>query len=323
MEYCIESLLAAQNGRLEILIVNDGSSDKTAEIADSYEASYPGIIRAIHQENQGHGGAVNTGVYRADGEYLKVVDSDDWVDLESFVKILKTLEFLNENGTPVDMMVSNFVYEKEGASIKKTVRYRNALPKERIFGWNEIAPFRKGQYMLMHSLIYRTSLLSSCKLKLPLHTFYVDNIFAFIPLNHVERIYYLDVNFYRYYIGREDQSVNEKIMIRRIDQQLRVNKIMIEHMLSSSFNNPRLKRYMRHYLEIIISVSSILLIRSRQKEHLSEKKALWRSVKYRDKNLYFRLRFGILGMVTNLPGKIGRDVSILVYKISQRIVGFN
>ena len=80
----------------------------------------------------------------------------------------------------------------------------------------------------MHSVIFRTQLLKDCGLHLPEHTFYVDNIYVFEPLLHVNTMYYLDVNFYRYYIGRADQSVNETVMISRLDQQIRVNKIMID-----------------------------------------------------------------------------------------------
>lgn len=323
MDTCIKSLLDAGDAGMELILIDDGSSDGTAEIADNYASRHPESIRVIHQENKGHGGAVNTGISAATGLYLKVVDSDDWVDLESLKAVLFKLRELSESSTPVDMFVSNFVYEKDGARLKKTVRYHKVLPQGRVFGWSDVKPFRKGQYMLMHSLIYRTSLLHQCQFKLPLHTYYVDNLFAFTPLNHVQSIYYLDVNLYRYYIGRDDQSVNEQVMIRRIDQQLKVNQLMIDHMLKSCFDNQRLKRYMRHYLEIIMTISSILLIRSQQKDSLEEKKNLWHSVKHRDKSLYYRLRFGLLGMITNLPGKLGRKISIGIYVLSQKAVGFN
>ena len=118
MEKCIESLLPG-GSRVEILLVDDGSKDRTAEIADSYAARYPGIVRAIHQENKGHGGAVNTGIANADGFYFKVVDSDDWVDRDAYLTILDTLENLAREGQGVDMMISNFVYDKVGASHKK------------------------------------------------------------------------------------------------------------------------------------------------------------------------------------------------------------
>ena len=90
MEKCIESLLPGGDD-VEILIVDDGSHDRTAEIADAYEKKYPGIVRAIHQENGGHGEAVNAGIRNATGLYFKVVDSDDWVDLDAYRKILDKL----------------------------------------------------------------------------------------------------------------------------------------------------------------------------------------------------------------------------------------
>ena len=125
------------------------------------------------------------------------------------------------------------------------------------------------------------------------------------------------------YIGREDQSVNEKIMISRIDQQLKVNQLMIDHILHSSVFNRKLKLYMCHYLEIIMTVSSILLVRSRQNEHLGERERLWHSVKDRDKNLYLRLPFSLLGTFSNLPEVIGRKITIALYKLSQEFAGFN
>lgn len=119
MEKCIESLLVGGED-VEILVVDDGSSDRTAEIADAYAAKYPTIVKAIHQENSGHGGAVNAGIRNAGGLYFKVVDSDDWVNKEAYEKILKTLEELIRGPKTVDLLISNFVYEKQGASRKRS-----------------------------------------------------------------------------------------------------------------------------------------------------------------------------------------------------------
>ena len=117
MEKCIESLLKGGE-EVEILVVNDGSSDRTAEITDAYAEKYPTIIKAIHQENGGHGEAVNAGIRNATGLYFKVVDSDDWVNEEAYKQILKTLEELTRGPKTLDMLISNFVYEKQGASRK-------------------------------------------------------------------------------------------------------------------------------------------------------------------------------------------------------------
>ena len=210
MKKCIDSILVGGE-EVEILIVDDGSVDRTPEIADEYERKYPGIVKAIHQENGGHGEAVNAGIRNATGLFFKVVDSDDWVSEGAYRKILSVLEEITRLGTRLDMLISNFVYDKVGTKRKKVMRYTTALPENQIFTWNDVKHFHKGQYILMHSVIYRTQILRECGLELPKHTFYVDNIFVFNPLPYVKTMYYLNENFYRYFIGREDQSVNETI----------------------------------------------------------------------------------------------------------------
>jgi len=323
MRHCIESLLEGGD-EVEILIVDDGSTkDNTALIADEYQEKYPGICKAIHQENGGHGEAVNTGLKNAGGIYFKVVDSDDWVDKDAYMEVLKTLREFVYGKETLDMLISNFVYEKQGARHKKVMNYRTALPKGQIFTWKDVKMFVLGQYIVMHSVIYRTELLRQCGLELPKHTFYVDNIFVYQPLPHVKTMYYLYVNFYRYYIGREDQSVNEKVMIGRIDQQIRVNKLMIDYFVDAKLPSGKLRYYMIRYLEIMMVISSILAIRSGTEENMAKKKELWQYARKKNLRMYLRLRFGFLGQGMNLPGKGGRKVSEAGYKISQKFFGFN
>ncbi|MEE1248619.1 MAG: glycosyltransferase family 2 protein [Lachnospiraceae bacterium] len=322
MEHCVESLLKGGED-VEILIIDDGSRDATAEIADNYAKKYPTIVRAIHQENGGHGEAVNTGIRNASGLYFKVVDSDDWVDESAYLQILDKLKELIGGSRVLDMFISNFVYEKQGAKHKKIMRYTKQLPQEQIFTWNDVRHFTKGKYLLMHSVIYRTKLLTECGLELPKHTFYVDNIFVYKPLPSVKTMYYLDVDFYRYFIGREDQSVNEKVMIGRIDQQIKVNKIMVDEFNLYKISNRKLRNYMFNYLEIITVISTIMCIRSGTEENLEKKRELWHYIKQKDLRLFHHLRNSILGQFTNLPGKGGRKISVAAYKITQKVVGFN
>lgn len=321
MEKCIDSILIGGED-VEILIVDDGSKDRTAEIADEYEKKYPTICRAIHQENGGHGEAVNTGIRNATGLYFKVVDSDDWVDPDAYMKILDKLREIVAGNETLDMFLANYVYEKEGAKRKKVMR-QTGFPQDTVFTWNDIKHFYKGHYILMHSVIYRTKLLRDCGLELPKHTFYVDNIYVYKPLPHVRTMYYMDVDFYRYFIGRDDQSVNEKVMIGRIDQQIKVNKIMIEDIDIWKVPNLKCRKYMLNYLEIITVVSTVMLLRSGTQENLEKKRELWKYIKDKDIRLFHKLRHGILGGTMNLPGKSGRKISLAAYRISQKVVGFN
>ena len=322
MTHAIESILPG-GGDVEIIIVNDGSKDNTSRIGHEYAEKYPDIIKVIDKENGGHGDAVNSGLAAASGKYFKVVDSDDWVKEESLHRILQVLRGFEEEGQQVDMLIANYVYEKEGMENKKCIHYRNVLPQDEIFHWSDIGHFHLDQYILMHSVIYRTELLKLCQLRLPKHTFYVDNIYVYYPLPHVSTIYYLDVNLYRYYIGRDDQSVNEKNMIKRIDQQLFVNKTMIEMYEMRMIPNKKLRNYMIKYLAIMMTVSSIICIRSKKEENLEKKKELWIYLKKKDYRTYFKIRYGILGQTMNLPGKPGRKISSMGYSVMRRIIGFN
>ena len=322
MEKAINTLLSGGED-MEIIIVDDGSSDRTLEIAKRYEETYPEIVRAVHKENGGHGDAVMTGLSYAEGLYMKVVDSDDWVKESALKEILQTLRLLLKQGTAPDMLVANYVYEKVGEDKKKVIQYRSALPQEKIFSWADTGHFRQGQYILMHSVMYRTALLKECGLSLPKHTFYVDNIFVYQPLPAVKTMYYMDVNLYRYFIGRDDQSVTEANMMKRIDQQIRVTKLMIEAHDIWKIKEKRLRNYMIKYLGIMMTISSIYLLKSGTEENLAKKQELWAYLKAYDKKLYQRISRTILGTSSKADSKAGQSVFKMGYELARKIFKFN
>jgi len=322
MRKCIESLLCGGD-KIDIMVIDDGSKDTTLEIAKEYEAKYPGIVRAIHQENKGHGGAVMTGIKNAIAPYFKVVDSDDWVDEKSLHKIMQLLDGFLKMENPIDLLIANYVYDKVGSKHKKVIRYTNALPTDKVITWDDAGHFKKGQYILMHSAIYRTQVLKDSKLELPEHTFYVDNLFVYVPLPYVKRMYYTNTNLYHYFIGRDDQSVQESVMISRIDQQIKVNKLLVDSVDLRKIENKHLKKYMYNYAEIITIISTILLIKSGTKENAEKKAALWKWLKENHLYMYKKIRNGVFGPALKLPGKFGRSVQISLYNAAQKIFGFN
>lgn len=318
----VETLLAGGE-EMEIIIVNDGSKDETGKIADAYQEKHPTIIKAIHQENGGHGEAVNTGLKNATGLYFKVVDSDDWVNEESLKKVLNLLRKMRDENKELDLLIANYVYENAYLNKQKVIDYKSAMPVDTIFGWDDLKHFKQSQNILMHSVFYRTQLLRDCGLQLPKHTFYVDNIFVYQPLPYVNTLYYMDENFYRYYIGREDQSVNEKVMMSRIDQQIRVTKLMIDSTDIYAVKSKKLQNYMLKYLNIMMLVSSVYLVKIGTKESLKEKKKLWNYLKKTKPVMYIKIRNSVLGHSMHLPGYTGHAIIKMGYRISQKVIGFN
>ncbi|MDR1713927.1 MAG: glycosyltransferase, partial [Coriobacteriales bacterium] len=311
--------------RIEIIIVDDGSvRDDTAARADSWAERLPDVVKALHQENAGHGGAVNTGLAAASGTWFKVVDADDWLDCGSLDVLLKDLIRFEQNNTAVDMVIANYVYEKVEEGKRTPIRYTGILPEGRVFGWGDIGRFKPSQNLLMHAVVYRTGLLRDIGLKLPEKTFYVDNIFVYVPLPAVERIYYLNVDLYRYYIGRADQSVNQQIMVNRIEQQLRITRIMIDAFhLQTDVAEPRLRSYMMQYLAMMLTICSVFLRLSNRFDAEERRREIWAYLKENDPQTYPRLRRSAIGLLANLPGKPGEAITIAGYTVARKLFRFN
>ena len=324
MRHCIETLLSAGE-QAEIILVDDGSTrDDTPAICDEYAAKCPTIVKAIHQENGGHGEGVNQGIRNATGLYYKVVDSDDWLDEAALRTVLAKLNTLTARGTAPDLMICNYVYEHTEDGTRHTVRYTNVFPQNRLFNWTHVGHFRPDQNLLMHSVMYRTQVLRDCGMVLPKHTFYVDNIFVYQPLPFVKSMYYMDLDLYRYFIGRADQSVNESVMVKRVDQQLRVTRHMIDCQdLDALKGQKKLRSYMLHYLSMMMAISDIFLLLDGSAAAKQKENELWAYLKaHTSAGVYRSIRYGF-GGVTNLKIPKGDKLVLGGYRLAQKIFKFN
>ena len=295
LERCVDSLVVGGEN-VEIIIVNDGSTDRTGEIAERYARQFPDIVTVVHKENGGHGSGVNTGLALASGMYFKVVDSDD----------------------------CNYTYNHLDEGTEKTIHYKNVFPVGKVCTWDQIGMFRPSQYLVMHALVYRTDILRKSGVVLPEHTFYVDNLFAYCPLPCVESICYLDIDLYQYYLGREDQSVNEKVLIARIEQQIRVTKMVAESVDLNAVRRryPKLANYMCRNISIMMAISSIHLLLRGDERARTRHFELWSDIKRSDPGLYYRLRYTKLSGFTNLPGKLGKLATVGGYRLARKIYQF-
>ena len=324
MKHCIDTLLASAND-VELILVNDGSKDGTGAIIDDYAARYPERVVAIHQENGGHGEGVNQGIRHARGLYYKVVDSDDWVNEEAFARLLDRLRRLRDEGTVLDMAVANYVYEHSADNTTHVVHYKNVFPVDRVCTWEDCGRFHIWQYLMMHSLYFRTELLRESGLELPKHTFYVDNLYIYVPLAYVKTLIYLDEDIYRYFIGREGQSVNEAVMIRRIDQQRLVTQLAARaHNLTEIKKTvPKpLYRAMKHELKLLFVITAAFTYMTHDKEKTEAFYALLREYKQLDPRSYRAIRFGTLLCPCVCYTPIGKGVVIAVYRLMKKIIKY-
>ena len=323
LDRCVDSILPAGED-VEIIIVNDGSTDRTAEIADDYADKFPSIVKVIHKENGGHGSTINSGIKAATGWFFKVVDSDDRLDSECLKKVIDVLKKSIEKNTKLDMLLCNYVYDKQGAKHKFVMKPKG-IPKDQLLNWDDIRHIRKYHYILMHSIIYRTDLLRLCDLELPEHTYYVDNIYAFQPLPYVKTFCYKDIDLYWYFIGREGQSVSEEKLVKQIDQYIFVIKIMTKVFKESKYitNSKPCLDYMLNYLEVVFGVTCNFLNVGKDPANIQKKKDLWAEVEKIDPDAAAILKKRLVLIATNLPGKGGRAVSKYGYRALSKLLGLN
>ena len=322
MQRCIDTLLAAGE-EAEIIIVNDGSTDATAEIADAYAAQYPSIVRAVHKPNGGHGSGVNKGTELAQGLYYKVVDSDDWLDTGALAALLAKIREHRAAGTLPDMYIANYVYEKLHTNSRVVRRYTHNFPVDTFFGWDKVKPFRFSEALLMHSVLYRTDRLRASGTVLPEHTFYVDNIFCYKPLPFMQTMYYMDIDLYRYFIGRDDQSVSAANIVKRYEQQIRVMKEMLfAYSWSELHSFPAgLRRYMLHDLNVIMTLT--VMFTTGGKDEVDRRKRalreLWGCLRAWDEEMYRFLRYRSYPALVNwMPFRLQGAATTLGYKFYRR-----
>ena len=145
----------------------------------------------------------------------------------------------------------------------------------------------------------------------------------YVPLPSVKTMYYMNVDLYRYFIGREDQSVNEQVMMGRIDQQLKVNQIMIDAYDLTKVRNKKLRDYMVKYLAMMMTVSSVFLIKEGSEQSLEKRAELWRYLRNGSKGMYRLVNKQVLSRPMQIRGKAGRKMVVWGYSISRKLYGFN
>lgn len=323
LERCIDTLLPFVFDA-EIVIINDGSSDQTLNIAKKYQNKYPNDIVIIDKENGGHGSGVNEGLAHAKGLYYKVIDSDDWIDIEAFNVLLNQIKAHVAEGQEADLYFTNFTYNHFEDQTYFVRDYNRNFPKDQFFDWTKTKKkFKYSATILMHALYYKTSVLRKSKINLPHHTFYVDNIFVFEPLSYASKLFYLDISVYQYFIGRADQSITQENICKNYKQQIRVMKHMIQsYKLSDIEVMPiGLKRYMKHHLTAMMIITQMFTVSRYSDERKKDLDELWVFIKNSDSQMYKFLRYkGYNTAVNFLSFKLKKFVMVKGYRVIRKKV---
>ena len=206
--FCHEAVL----DKLDIIIVNDGSKDNTATVAESWCQKYPDSVRLISQENKGHGGALNTGCAAAMGKYLKVIDADDWVQTENLPAFLRLLERCESDV----VLTHHRTIDITTGEIKNWKSYPDEFEKGYTFeqimaNWKSF-----DRSLTFHGITYRRDFYRQYGIRLSEHVFYEDHEYATYPCCMAKTVTPLDLFIYEYRVGDVTQSVSNENQLKRL-----------------------------------------------------------------------------------------------------------
>ncbi|MBR5175325.1 MAG: glycosyltransferase family 2 protein [Bacteroidales bacterium] len=226
LKRCLDSLIVEDElmAKFEVLVVNDGSKDDSSEIAQQYERRYPQTFRVIDKENGNYGSCVNRGLSEAKGAFIKLLDADDWFDTDQFVKYLHRL---GQTTDPVDLVLTDFTKIDETGCILGKGKY--TIPYDNLFSFQD---YEGMEYFAHHSLTYRTGLLIDCQFHQTEGISYTDTEWVYYPQLYVKNCVYWDIDLYRYLLGREGQTMDPKVQLKRSSHMITILKRMITTAIS-------------------------------------------------------------------------------------------
>lgn len=253
IEKAVKSVLEADcNQCVEIIIVDDGSTDSTGNIIASLQSEYENIV-AISQKNAGHGGAINTGIKESRGKYLKVLDSDDWMDPKALKALVDCLKKCKE-----DLILTDYNEHYISSHKIKNIHYPFTVEKKL-----NTDIFATKEFISMHACTFKTEILKSMPEKLHEHCFYVDMEYFLFPLFFVKSVRYLNVPVYQYRLERDEQSMSAegfrkhykddaKVLFSLVDYYKKYNNKIVDDKILNDYVQYRIfLMYYRHILKAV------------------------------------------------------------------------
>ena len=322
---CLDSLLIGVDNKIEAIVINDGSTDKTSEIAHEYAKKYP-FIKVIDKENGGHGSGINVGIDNATGLYFKMLDSDDHVDKEGLLSLLEMIEkHLKENTLP-DLYFADYNSVVEGTtdkiptSHKKWVKKMNAV--------SDFSNFKKvpeAKYFMVHELVVKTSVLKENNVRLVEKVFYEDTKFVLDCFINSKTFCYLDKPIYLYTVGRIGQSVSMEKMDKNFLHMVKVASETVRTVSTDKIMSMDKyhKRFVMHELNTVFYLLYFYIYLHYRKEKGVHYKAIRKAFKKKEPKLYKKVYYrSLLFWMNILIPRLRQALTETAYKLEGKKLGW-
>lgn len=309
LEECLTSFIDTDFAdSIEVLIVNDGSTDNTACIAARYEKKYPEIFRLVNKKNGGHGSAVNYGISEAKGKYFKTVDGDDWADTAALRELIGFIRV-----TDVDVISTDYwwIDDKTHKKIKEVKSTFKGLEYRKKYKFDRVC---SKIYINMHAMAIKTEILQKNKIKLDTHCFYVDVEFVLLPVPYINTVAFLPKPVYMYRLGLPTQSVALSNMQKNCKDHEKVLRRVV-HLYDGNKNivsRPKKEYLEKSIAKLVASQIKIYLSYPASKENKKKIIRMENVVKKKYPEVYFKM--------TNKAVLILRRSNYMLYGIASAVL---
>lgn len=280
---CLDSLLVPSVGDVEILVINDGSKDRTSEIAHEYSQRYPQSIRVIDKFNGHYGSCINRGLNEATGKYVKILDADDSFDSEVFERFI---EFLKD--TDADLVLSNYCIVNENRVVTDFRSITGSKVPDKNYQFSETIDLLTSKFMAMHGVCYRRDMLLSLGYTQTEGVPYTDQEWIFEPMTKVKIVSVFPKYLYRYLVGREGQSISGYSKPNAIALQLNLigKRVKIYNDVQGSISNVQAKYLSMRLMCVLKNTYHTILLNNDLRELLPNLSKLDASVRQASPKLY-------------------------------------
>lgn len=233
--------------QIEVLVVNDGSTDNTLSVVQRFAAQYPSTFRVIDKPNGNYGSCVNRGLQEATGRFVRVVDADDQVDTKGLEELVRTLGALADD---IDLVLTD--YETIDLQGQRNGRHAYRLPD----GAFTLDAIDTNQVRCdLHALTYRRSVFDRFSYHQSEGISYTDTEWLTVPMAFVRQATYLPIVVTLYLVGREGQTMEPRIYARRFGQVVQIVERLISEFESISARAENTsKKYYAHLVAYAINM---------------------------------------------------------------------
>ena len=226
LDRCLSSLIVDNSSKmdsLEVIVVNDGSTDKSSEIAHSFESRYPETFKVMDKPNANYGSCINVALPLARGKYVKILDADDFFDTQLFSKFISILM-----NCQADMVLTDMREVDISGNAGASHSFEGILPEQKVIGLASYAKAMNGVGFYMQNVTYLTGKLVSAGYKQTEGISYTDQEWLFLPISLMESAEYYPVCLYNYLVGRTGQTVDMKVHRKNMWMEIEGTRVMLE-----------------------------------------------------------------------------------------------